>query len=317
MAKNPAYRLEQRQHISISQYAYDILSNDSITFSGKQNYSGIINTILANFPTDREEDAFSKFADISNDRLSLKIRLQNELADKYHPNGEHNPQATMQIRALVEAYARMTFYKREEIYYRDLIEELNKRIDLKKESEYRNRFIITLKNKQKYYIKPYRISKDYEAPYHYLICMSSKALDAKSEAASFRLSNIQNISKQHKTYGSAKITYTEEELIRNKIASNTVPYLRGETMTFKIELNSSGLYLYNSIFHLRPKYESIKSTEDGKYILTIKATELQIEHYFTNFGEDAIILKPQKMRKKMLDKYRHAYKAYKSNNDNA
>lgn len=47
---------EQRQHINLSQYAYDIIRNDSINFLGTLNYSGFINTVIENTKVESFED---------------------------------------------------------------------------------------------------------------------------------------------------------------------------------------------------------------------------------------------------------------------
>lgn len=61
---------EQRQHINISQYAYEIIRNDSINFLGKLNVSGFINTVI-------ENSMLESFEDLS---LTEKERIDGELS---------------------------------------------------------------------------------------------------------------------------------------------------------------------------------------------------------------------------------------------
>ena len=52
---------EGRQHISLSQYAYSIVRNDSLTFMGTINYSGFINRIVINSMLDSfDEPAYTE-----------------------------------------------------------------------------------------------------------------------------------------------------------------------------------------------------------------------------------------------------------------
>lgn len=55
MRSNPSCP-EGRQHINLSQYAYDIVRNDSLNFLGTLNISGFINTIIENSKLDTFED---------------------------------------------------------------------------------------------------------------------------------------------------------------------------------------------------------------------------------------------------------------------
>lgn len=75
-------RLEQRQHINLSDYAYNILRSDSLAFMGGQNISGMINTIFLNFY--QSADASVSHA-LEHRRAAFLNYLQVEKYRKRHP----------------------------------------------------------------------------------------------------------------------------------------------------------------------------------------------------------------------------------------
>ena len=114
---------EQRQHVNLSQYAYDVIRNDSINFLGKLNISGFINTIIENSKVESFDDmslmeeerilqelseskttlsatelkALHKIAEAHRNKLilsykkypkdkALKIRLNNKLHEEFYPS---------------------------------------------------------------------------------------------------------------------------------------------------------------------------------------------------------------------------------------
>ena len=68
MRSNPSCP-EGRQHINLSQYAYDVVRNDSLNFLGTINISGFINTII-------EKSKLDSFDDLS---LMEEERILDEL----------------------------------------------------------------------------------------------------------------------------------------------------------------------------------------------------------------------------------------------
>ena len=72
---------EQRQHINLSQYAYDIVENDSINFIGVKNISGFINTVIANSKVDSFDDLL----------LIEEERIFEELSDYLRSGSTYKP----------------------------------------------------------------------------------------------------------------------------------------------------------------------------------------------------------------------------------
>lgn len=304
---------EQRQHINLSQYAFDVVQNDALTFMGKINNSGFICRILYNCG-----ESYFDGVDIKNKAfgkdVTLKIRLNNDVVNDYYPadgkwfGAKNKITQGEYIKALIEDYARKPFFDRESIFYKQTINTINTHID----NSDSNKGILPIiyQDGNKYYIKPYRLSYDYEAQYHYVICMSTKDPNDAMRPASFRLTRIKDIKPPVTSYVAGSIKSKEAKELERRIKENGVPYIFGETMDYLVRLTPTGLNMYNSIFHQRPIYQSLEKNEDGYYYLSFHITERQITNYFFQFGKDATILSPEKTKLTIRDRLKEALTSY-------
>ena len=348
---------EGRQHINISNYAYSIIRNDSLSFLGTLNYSGFINRIVANSMADSFDDlVYDEEERISNElihysklgrkthlteddhqtiskiaiahrnhqlapdtdypkEVTLKIRLNKELHDRLYPPEWTGSQFGLSqgnyIKHLVEDYARKTIFDRESIFFKEQLEDLSNIINAEDGSK--KRIILTLFSGNRFVIKPYAISKDYEADYHYIIGMAAKDDSKDYNPSSFRISRIKDYSTRSISTGSGRLTDKEKKEIERKIKQNGISYLVGEPVEHIIRLTPVGMNMYNSIFHQRPIYNSIQKNDDGSSTLTFIATERQITNYFFAFANEAEILSPKETREWMRDRYKSAFTCYKTN----
>ena len=305
---------EQRQHINISAYAYEIIQNDAITMMGKKNISGFINEILYSYG-----ESFTDSNEIYKEypkEESLKIRLRTNVYDEYYPRlggkwfgADSKLSQGEYIKAIIENYSRKTFFYREQVFYKSIIHLLNTHI----ESNNKGKGILPIirTDGSKLYIKPYRLSSDYEAPYNYVICYSTEDINKKMKPASIRVSRIRDVKNEVTSYGSGNLKKTEIDELKRRTKENGVPYIIGEIDTFEVKLTPYGWNRYNTIFHQRPMYESIKSTDNNCVILSIRSTEFQIANYFFAFGKDATILSPVKLKIRMLEQFTEAATSYR------
>ena len=304
---------EQRQHINLSQYAFDVVQNDALTFMGKINNSGFICRILYNCGESFFDEVDLRNITYSKD-VPLKIRLNNDVIDDYYPtDGEwfgakHRITQGEYIKALLEQYARMPFFDRESIFYKQTILTINNHID--NTDPHKGILPIIYQDGNKYYIKPYRLSFDYEAQYHYLICISTKDPNEEMRPASFRLTRIKGIKQPVTSYGTGMIKSKESKELERRIKENGVPYIFGDTMDYVVKLTTAGLDMYNSIFHQRPIYTTIQKEEQNTYYLTFHSTERQITNYFFQFGKEAMIVSPDKTRDWIRNRYEAALESY-------
>ena len=348
--KKAAKCLDQRQHLNLSQYAYDTIKNDSLNFLETINISGFINRIVANsmhesfndlilaeknrlddelitngFKIDEQvQKTIEKIAKAHRNNLirgfnkypkdvTLKIRLQNDIHEVFYPDNskwsglEYGISQGEYIKSLLEEYARKTIYEREAIFYKDIIDDLNRYIHLETDKRILQ---ITLTNNNKYYCKPYRLSENYEANYNYLIGISTKEGKSDYKINSFRISRIKKIKALGINAGSGKITKKEEKEINQRIKDSSVPYMLTKPNHYIIKLSEEGMKTYNVIYHKRPAYKNKPEPENGFYTLEIDATDRQISDYFHQFGKDAIIISPLKARKEFSKYYSEADNAY-------
>lgn len=255
----------------------------------------------------------ASFAQYSKD-VPLKIRLNKELHEILYPlhadwSGiKYNISQGDYIKSLIEEYARKTVFNRESIYFKKTLEDLDALLDSAKDDK--KRLLLTLTNGSRFIIKPYRISYDYEADYHYIVGMGAKEGTKDFVPASYRISRIEKIAPRSMSSGSGKITEKEKKTIEQKIKDNGISYILGESVEHIIKLTSNGMNMYNSIFHQRPTYDQIQKGDNGSYIMTFTATNRQITNYFFTFANEAEIISPKETREWIQNRYKSAYDSY-------
>ena len=110
MRSNPCCP-EGRQHINLSQYAYDVVRNDSLNFLGTINISGFINTIIEN----SKLDSFDDLSLIEEERILDELTAHSRsgstvrLTDRrcYHSrycSGQHRRQDRPSVRNRTSRY---------------------------------------------------------------------------------------------------------------------------------------------------------------------------------------------------------------------
>lgn len=206
------------------------------------------------------------------------------------------------IRALLEEYARLPYYSREEIVYKHYIDTIGTAI--------KGECILNLTNNKGNHIivKPYRMETDRLSMYHYLLgyTMESNDTDYKGSPISIRISRLSDIELMYLRSGA--LTSKEKHEIETSIENKGVQFLSGEKSTIKIRLSDKGIKKYESQLHLRPTYTSVDP--DDNHIFTFECTEAQILFYFISFGEDALVISPEPLRQKFISTYQRAQNAY-------
>lgn len=306
---------EQRQHINLSSFAYEVIQNDAITMIGKKNISGFICNII-----DSYGESFTDLAEINRDYpkdIPIKIRLRSNIYDEYYPRlgntwfgARYKKTQGEYIKAIIENYSRKTFYFREQVFYKTVITKLNDHI----QNTSRDKGILPIitEDGNKMYIKPLRLSYDYEAPYNYIICYSTLDINKEMIPVSIRVSRIKDVKNAVTSYGSGNLKNKEVKELERRAKDNGVPYIIGKLEYFKVKLTSYGWNRYNTIFHLRPMYDSIEIIEDNCVILELQSTRFQVENYFFAFGKEATILQPIELKKQLHNKFTEAANSYTS-----
>lgn len=258
--------------------------------------------------------------DLPPKEKAFTIRLQNRtyetlgpvpLADTcYRSNGDF-------IRAILEEYASKSIFQREAIYFKTIFEMIRAKLLVPE----KDRLLTTIKTRStsekilSFRAKPVALSKESDAPYHYLIALSRPASDSRNiyTPAAFRLSRLEEIY-DTKGYGSGKITAKEKKTLEEAIKTKSIPYLLDDTDDYSVKLTPQGVIKYRSILHLRPAADNTLTEvlESGGQILHFRCTYRQIENYFFQFGKDAKIISPEKYAIKFGEEYKAAYEVYTS-----
>ena len=340
---------EQRQHIVLSPYAYNIICNDSLSFTGKANVSGFINKLIENsivnyfeYLVDVEEERIKnelgkkklseeektiihKIAVAHKDSIihpkekykggiTKKIRLNEKAfkalySEKWAGYKEENDITPGEyIKVIVEDYARRSLFQREAIFYKDLIDKIELYANLTSKDNRVLYFSLT-SSKNCFFFKPYRISKEYEANYHYLIGLSKMEGTDEYLPVPVRLSRIRDLEVRNSA-GSGRLTKAEKDEIEKMIEKRGVPYMRTGTNTYKVYITADGMNMYNGIYEQRPIYDKKEPNDDGSCIMTITATDMQITNYFFQFRGKAYIISPEETKNRLKEWYQDGLDAF-------
>lgn len=246
-----------------------------------------------------------------NKQFQRKIGINKKNTDilKDDPEANYYNSLGAYLKAIFEEYTLLPEYKREEIFFYDSIEKIQKAIEKGK------RLKITTKNKA-YYVYPYKILPNKIKTYNYLICYSEEVkkedefnIESSKKPVGYRISKIQSIQVQS-SHG-AHISEENKKELNELITERGVDYMASEAVDIVVKFNDRGLESFKNQIYMRPNDYTI-SAEDN-HIYTFKCTELQARNYFFKFGSQVEILSPITLRNIFIKKYRSALYNYKEN----
>ena len=210
------------------------------------------------------------------------------------------------IKCLIEEYASLPFIKREQIFRKDVYDE----ITIACVNNYILDVIVSINDtKQTFCVYPYKIVADPMSTQDYLVCYSRKKeySEKNKVIASFSMSRI-NISRLSRSR-TFHLNQKEIKDIEDKLAKYSPAYLLGEGEEIHVKLTEKGTQTFLKKLHSRPVKNEEKSTE---YEYVFDCSELQAYNYFFSFGADAEILSPPSLRQKFADSYAAASKLYQA-----
>lgn len=342
---------DYKQHLNMSQSAYDVVQNDMRTFTDGENFSGFINHVI------------SAYADIADASISSALKRQEEKYRTQFSKVPNDKTKEKMISTLLSSYEETLIKKafsyqkgvytkfrlnkqnfdmifenncREEDYYerpgqyiKAIIEEYAEKPQYQRESIYFEKSItliqsciesgtlLVVKTKKgwSYEVRPYGIMTDEGSLYHYLVGYTRSVNSANNEEkiASFRISQLISVTQRPKSYRSGRVTSNEREQIIKKLQVEGVQFLLGEQTQIKVRLTDSGRKMYASQLHLRPI--RIRTDDDCDNIYCFNCTETQAKFYFFKFGKDVEILSPNSLRETFIKQYRDALNCYCENKD--
>lgn len=332
-----------KQHINLSTECWNCLYSDIRSFSTTSRplkMNGLLNLIIANYWQDADasislrlqdmrdrlektlpakSDAIKQLLAVEEKRLiernsyshkgtgkqflinkEQKDILEDSLDEKYYDG-----KAGKYLHALFEEYAKLPYYKRERIVFDKTVKEI--------ESAIRNKYILKVKtDKLNFEVRPYKLIKDTDNTYNYLVGYSVIPSDSASKPAiaSFRLSRISHITKMFNSR--AELSYMEEEEIDNAIKERGVAYLVGKPACIKVKLSPVGVNLYSVILQGRPSFVKTAASPDdnGWTEYEFYCTERQAMNYFTRLGKHAVIIEPITLKEDMINSFKDALRNY-------
>ncbi len=154
---------------------------------------------------------------------------------------------------------------------------------------------------------PYQLAVGQEEMFNYLLCAENNIQTGKQEARSFRLNRISkiNYSRASNQIGEDVLAYLERMLRYGP------QYMINDDEESCVRLTVSGRRNFSRIYYGRPLVDRIEEKEDGAYYY-FKGSKDQVFFYFRRFGyDDAEIISPEHLRKKMSDFHMKAYENYK------
>lgn len=213
------------------------------------------------------------------------------------------------VRALLEDYAQLPFYRREEIVFKQLLDIVNAGI--------KDHLVLNLTNTKGSHlsIKPYRVETDPMSMYHYLVGYNVEAIDSQNRTESqyyyppvisIRLSRLVDVEIQY--FQSGVLSVQEEKQIEKEIDEKSVQFVSGKSSMITVWLSDRGISNYESQLHLRP--QAIGTDPSDRHIFYFECTEAQILYYFLRFGKEVRIISPRALADRFRQSYTEALNNY-------
>ena len=287
--------------INISKLAFKIIQQDLVIFSftRKLNFNGFINRLIYLYIKNSCEsyDVIPNHTKIKGD--SYEFRFNNDAMNEYNDSVDYlnkkysHERATLFFKGILESYARLPFVKRETVILQNLIDDINKAINNKKQIKLKTHNIDIN-------ITPYEIVRSKEGSFSYLI-----GFDLENKIHAIRISHIRSL----KLFGKAHIIpeyilINADEMIAEygpTFVEEPLEEIHIQFLTEKAKLS----YEY-SIIH-RPIHTNIIDKDNNIYSFTCSLK--QAEYFFFRFAGEVKILKPTELKNKIVNAYRKGIEA--------
>lgn len=346
--KNENEYYDARQHLNLSQHAYDVIESDQFDFMAKPSFSGMLNKVLSAYCEDAEaaiDGAAERYREALEEKLTgvADCETKREIIDAL--TREHRAHCAARANSYDRA-CQFKFQLNRENYafiknwqdgnddyhgsagrfIKAVIEEYaakpfyeREEIILRSEICSLNSFIeagtlITLTTRTangrlRFTVRPYKICTDRYRTFHYLTGFSRPAASHEEERpASFRLSRIEKITPAVSRSG--RITAAQKKLLDERLGSVGVQFLLQEQELIRVRLSPKGKQLFDTQTNLRPVCTGRLRLEDGSWEYQFQCAPIQAQFYFFKFGAEAVILSPPALRREFGESYRKAAALY-------
>ena len=317
--------------VNLSYLTYSTIINDAEAFqiyksNGEINKNEIFNRIVANLSDDEfnkkiekknkyrnllsnyintEKDINDLIEQIELIQDSNKIKrndvydqvvmirptkVYEDIFNKILYNYLDNSSISSYFRNLFDYYASLYQEERERIVFKSSLDKLNEAIEKKVSIK-----INVLKNVTNFNV--YKVVTSKEKLFNYVLGVIETEKD-KRRTVSIHLNKLDSVILTNKLS-----SFTKNEInMLNHMIEQGPQYIAGEYLECKVKLTLFGLRKYRTIFLNRP----ICYKKEGN-IYYFYSSRTQLFQYFSRFGKDAYIIKPNILKKDLEKFYKEGY----------
>ena len=247
----------------------------------------------------------------------FRINVENVqlLKDEINEEEYYDDTIGLYLKALYEEYCEKQNYEREQIFFKDIMDEISMAINESKKLKLAIKEKYNPKTKsfytRRYLVSPYKIVQDDTKSYNYLIGLAEEIKEdgttKEKKVSSFRISRIDKIKKMSSMGGF--ISKENKDKIEDELIHKKAQFMVGDIIDVKVRFTRKGIESFKRQLYLRPQFYEKSKTEDCVY--TFKCTEVQAINYFFKFARDVEVLEPQVFREKFIKRYSEALDNYK------
>ena len=199
------------------------------------------------------------------------------------------------IKDMFLSYLSIPRNKREEIIFKETYETINRAIAESRVLTFTSTFS---GNKGPVRVEPYLIATSKEEQFSYLLCHGYKY----SNDHTFRISRMRDVF-------ITTDTFVRKDTIQKRLTETGMrhPHSAAPDTHAVIKMTERGKQMYRMIIKNRP---AVTSVDGDKYIFDWP--EMQLEDYFRRFGKEAVVLRPRRLKDKLLKYYSEAADAYEN-----
>lgn len=202
---------------------------------------------------------------------------------------------------LMMSYCEKPFSERERIIFKENYEKLKKACEKNSTISFS-----TIWNTKVHTVIPYSLEVGKEEMFNYLLCAETDLETGKQKAIVFRLNRISTL---HYSNASNKITEEVKEHL-DKMIEYGPQYMINDSEESCVRLTDSGRKNFSRIYFGRPQVDRVEIKDDGYYYY-FKGSKDQLFIYFRRFGNDAEVISPESLRKRIAEFHMNAYENYK------
>ena len=335
---------EARQHLNLSNIAYDIVEHDKNELLEKPSDRQILNHIFTMY-CDYAEANISNACDAYQEKLEeqLKEFPSGEEKDKMiallrdahrqeliHTVNSYPFEHAFKFQLTQENYEYISSWKDSEEAYdsipgrfiKAVIEGYARKPYVEREKivfrklieqvetciSTKRALIITMKDRKRHEVRPYGICTDKGYNYNYLVGLSKEVNSKEDERIATFL--ISNISAYKSSSRSGRLTEAQKKEIADKILAVGVQFLVNNPETIAVRLTDKGKRMYERQAHLRPAYQKRCDNHDGTWTYEFDCTARQVRYFFFKYGADAEVLYPAYLRDSFRKQYEDALAIY-------